>query len=417
MPTDTEMHERVPERVRWRLTGTLFGGVALGGTAFLAAGTVAAIVAVQLTGSPSLAGLPSAVAIAGTALGAMLLSVVMRVRGRRPGLALGYALGALGAGVAGAGALRGSFAALLVGSALMGSGNSANQLARYAATDVHPEERRGRVLGWVLWAATIGAVAGPTLGTLVAEWVGALGGAYGVAVVAFALAAGSSLALLRPDPATLAGGSAPGVHPAAEAVGRPSVDGARVRVAVVGLATSQCVMVLLMTMAPVHLDQHGVAVAAVGWVMSSHVLGMYALTPLAGIMVDRLGAPRVLVIGLVVLAASGLAGAAAGGGALAMAGAMFLLGLGWSCGFVASSGMLAGGGSYAHRARLQGRSDTLVFATAAVASLVSGPLLGAIGYAGLCLVGSVLVLPAALVVGRGVIARRPGLESVAPSVR
>ena len=286
---------------------------------------------------------------------------------------------------------------LLFGSALMGVGNSANQLARYAATDAHPVERRGLVLGWVLWASTIGAIAGPMLGTAVADATSALGGAYAVGVGCYALAAAGSFMLLRPDPAAIASESGRSAPPEASD-GSDESGSARARVAVLGLVTSQSVMLLLMTMAPVYLSQLGAPVSAIGWVMSSHVLGMYSLTPVAGGLVDRYGAYRVLGIGLALLVAAGLAGAMADG-ALALAGAMFLLG--WSCGFVASSGLLAVGDSYAERAKRQGRADGLVFAAATLASLASGPLLGAIGYAGLCLTGTALVAPAAVAVARG----------------
>lgn len=404
----------VPETVRWRLTWTLFGGVALGGTAYLAAFTVAAIVAAELTDSPSLAGLPAAIAIAGGALGAMVLSGVMRAWGRRPGLVLGYLTGVVGAAMAGAGALLGSFTALLAGSVLIGVGNSANQLARYAATDAHPVGHRGRVLGWVVWAVTIGAVAGPALGTDVAARAGALGSAYFVSVVAYALAATGCFTLLRPDPASLAT-KFPDLVRVVPDAGSGRIEGDRVTIAVVGLVTSQCVMVLLMTMAPVHLRQHGVAVSSIGWVMSSHVLGMYALTPLFGALVDRFGGRRVLALGLALLAASGLMGTmAAAHGAAALAGAMFVLGIGWSCGFVAASGLLATHGSYAERARMQGRADSIVYAVAAVASVLSGPLLGAIGYGRLCLIGAVLVVPAALMLARGKGSRAWGWNATGP---
>jgi MFS family permease len=55
------------------------------------------------------------------------------------------------------------FLLLLVGALLFGFATAANLQARYAATDLATPERRGRALALVVWATTVGAVAGPNL--------------------------------------------------------------------------------------------------------------------------------------------------------------------------------------------------------------------------------------------------------------
>jgi MFS family permease len=386
----------VAARVRRRLTGSIFGSVALGATALLAALTVAPLVALELTGAPTLTGLPAALGVVGTALGATIVSRVMARRGaRRPGLVLGYTIAAAGALVAAVATLLESFPLLLGAMIALGCGNSASGLARYAAADPYPPGRRSAVIGWILWAATIGAVAGPMLGTMAARPLTRVGlpplaGGFLVAFAGFVLGAVAFLVLLRPDPASL--GEAPDAAPSGEVAAGATASvttTSQLRLALGGVVVSHSVMVLIMTMTPVHLRHHGVALGAIGAVMSSHVLGMYALTPVAGHLAQRAGNVPILKTGLILLALAGLGAALAPAGSAAAFGAvLFLLGLGWSCGFVAASGVLAQGADAAERARRQGRADTIVYAAAAATSLGSGVIVAAFGYAALALLGS-----------------------------
>jgi len=87
-----------------------------------------------------------------------------------------------------------------------------------------------------------------------------------------------------------------------------------------------------------------------------------------------------------------------GGAALALP--LFLLGVGWNLGFVAGSSLLASEAPLGDRARLQGASDALVWATAAAASFVSGYVVLATSYAALAVAGTGLavVLAAAVAI-------------------
>src|SRR5688572_8650758 len=350
--------------------------------------------------------MPGAVGVLGTALGATIVSRVMARRGaRRPGLVLGYAIAAVGSLIGAAATFLASFPLLLAAMVAIGSGNRARNLARYAAADPYPEARRSAVIGWVIWAATIGAVIGPVLGTNAARPLTRLGlaplaGGFLVAFVCFCIGAAVFALLLRPDPTSLSDTSessaARTVAPSAASAGAAS---SRMRLALGGMVVSHSVMVLTMTMSPVHLRHHGVTLGAIGAVMSSHVLGMYALTPVAGYLAQRFGNAVILATGLVLLALAGVAAALApNGNAAALGGALFLLGLGWSCGFVAASGELAQGVGRAERARRQGTADTIVFTAAAAASLSSGVIVSAIGYPALALLGSGVAVIAAGVV-------------------
>jgi MFS family permease len=405
------------DALRRRTVRTLVLGVALGSTGHIAAVTIATVVASDISGSRSVAGAPAAAVVLGAALGATVLAWLMTRRGRRIGLATGYAVGVIGAVVAVAAIVARELPLLLAGSMLIGFGNSSNQLSRYAAADLYPAARRASSIGTVVWAATIGAVVGPNLvepSGAVAAAVGLprLAGPYLVPIVLVGLAALASFVLLRPDPYALAdeGSRAragdPPAAPLAQVLRRPSVVAA-----IIALVAGQFVMVLIMTMTPLHMTDHGHDLAAVGIVISAHVLGMFALAPVSGRLTDRFGCLRVIAVGEVILLAAALLSAVApSDDQLLLLVALFLLGFGWNLGFVAGSAMLSGGVSLAERTRVQGVTDALIWSTAAIASLGSGALVGAWGYAALGILGAVIVgaVAAALLLHhRGVVERVP----------
>jgi MFS family permease len=387
-------------RARW----SLIGGVALGSTGHIAAVTVATIVAKDMLGSATLAGAPGATVVGGAALGSLLLSSLMVRRGRRAGLVAGYSVGVAGALVATAAVLTGSFALLLVGTLLIGFGNSSNQLSRYTAADLVPAARRASAIGAVVWGATIGSVAGPWLVPVssdIAEGIGLppLVGPYLVPVLFVSIAAILSFALLRPDPYEIADESAPRAREAQPTGGAAAITTTLRRpgvlAAVVALIVGQFVMVLIMTITPLHMTQHGHGLGAVGAVLSAHTLGMYALSPLAGRLTERFGPARTIFLGAAVLVVSSiLAAAAPPTGDVPLLVALFLLGLGWSFGYVAGSTMLSEHLEIHERTRIQGVADALIWSTSAAASLGSGLIMAFAGYAALGILGAgLMILP------------------------
>jgi MFS family permease len=409
------------DALRRRTVGVLFAGVALGSTGHIAAITVTSIVALELGGDRTLAGMPAAFVVFGAAVGATILGWVMGRWGRRPGLAGGYLVGVIGALVAVAGIVVVSFPLLLAGCLAIGFGNSSNQLSRYAAADMYPSRRRASAIGLVVWGATVGAVIGPNLVGISGDVAITLGlprlsGPYLVPLVLVGIAAMLSFALLRPDPLDLADRPADGGHaplPPARlgaVLRRPTVA-----LAVMALIAGQFVMVLIMTMTPLHMTDNGHNLAAVGVVISAHVFGMYALAPISGRLTDRFGSLPIIFGGLAMILGSALLSAvAAPAEQLVLLIALFLLGWGWNLGFVAGSSMLTSAVSSTERARIQGVSDSLIWSTSAIASLGSGVLLGAWGFAALGIIGSVIVgvVGAAVLLGRGAV--RPSVVPAAP---
>jgi MFS family permease len=391
---------------RVRTGRILFGGAAVGATGFFAGLAVAPLAAEELTGAVRWSGLPGAMGIVGTAVGAAIVGGLLRRLGRRSGLTVGYVLGVAGAALAVTALQAGSFPLLLLGAGLFGMGNAANQLTRYVVAELHDQQHRGRALGWIVWAGTIGGVIGPSLLAptgRAAEAAGQpeLAGPYAVGVVAMVLVAIAYQVLLRPDPGTLAV-----VDPPDEVTEGGTVTGSPwrlpvVHVAITVMVTGQVVMVWLMSMTPVHIRGSGGDLSRVGLILSAHVFGMYGLAPVAGWMEDRFGSLRTIAIALGTLATSAVLAAMAPAGGLLMGVALLLLGVGWSFGFVAGSTLLARAIPAAVRTRVQGRVESIVWLTSASASLGAGLLLDVVGFVGLCLLAlAVLVLPTVFVVRR-----------------
>ena len=144
-------------------------------------------------------------------------------------------------------------------------------------------------------------------------------------------------------------------------------------VAIVALIAGQVVMVLIMTMTPLHMADHGHDLAAVGIVISGHTFGMYALSPISGRLTDRFGSVPVILAGLAILAvAVVLAAVAPPDGGVLLFVALFLLGLRLEPRLRRRVRAADHGLTLAERTRLQGLTDALIWSSAAAASLGSG---------------------------------------------
>jgi MFS family permease len=388
---------------RTRLLYVLFASQSLFAAGQIAVFTLTAIVSTRLSGTESTAGLPSSALTFSQALTAFPLAMLAGRFGRRAGLTLGYICGALG-GLMGVLAItQGIFPLLLLSAALMGIGRAGSDMGRFAAGEMFPASERGRMIGRLVFASTLGAIGGPLLagpsGRLMESfglhrdtgvWVGML--------VFSALAALITFVLLRPDPmqlgrtlymaeeATPDGKLKAPARPLGQLLKLPSVQ-----LAILAMLVSQTVMVVLMVMTPLHMDHHHHSRDAISMVIAAHTLGMFGLSALTGYLIDRFGRIPMLVMGGLTLIASALL-APVSNGEFMLALALFLLGLGWNFGYVAGSSLLADSLQGAERTRVQGLNDSLVFLVAGFGSLSSGPLYAAGGYFAVSMGGLVLTL-------------------------
>lgn len=406
--------------LRRRTSGVLIVSQILGGLGVPIGIALAPVLATEVSGTEALSGLAPTASVAGTALLSMPLAALMTSRGRRPGLVLAYLVGALGAGLVVLAAVIDNFPLLLLGMAGFGAGSSANLQARFAAADLAEPDRRGRAISTVVWATTVGAVLGPNIAapasrgfadTAIPETAGPFLWAAGIFLLAGVVVA----ILLRPDPLLTARVLAPQEQQSAEGrslrAGLAAVAASpRARLALVTVAVSHTAMVSIMVMTPVDLGHHGADLELIGLVISGHIAGMYAFSPVMGWLSDRVG--RLAVIGLAVglLSCAALLAGTAGPSHAQTAAGLFVLGLGWSAGLVSGSALLTDSVPQPARAAVQGLSDLTMNTAAGIGGVAAGVVVSQASYGWLNVLGAALLLPMAalaLLTAR----RRPAVEA------
>jgi MFS family permease len=394
----------IQRRTVWMLMAAqVIGGIGIG-----AGASLGALLAEAVTGSEATAGLARTCSTLGAAVVALPLALLASRRGRRIALGLGWALAAVGAVLLVASAATMNVPLLIIGMLLFGAGTATNLQSRFAATDLAEPRHRARALSVVVWSTTIGSVLGPNLagpGRAVASWFGVTATAGGFVISAMVLAAGA-LAMwvfLRPDPlltaqhhARLAGSPHARPQRSLSVTARAIAASPLTRFAFVTVVLGHTVMAAVMTMTPVHMADHGASLELIGMTISVHVLGMYAFSPVVGMISDRIGRVPAILIGQCVFVASAVIAGLSGSSTVLVTAGLFLLGLGWSFALVAGSTLLGESVDEAIRPTVQGTADMAMNMLAAVAAGVSGVIQSSIGFGGLNAVAGVLTIPVLL---------------------
>jgi hypothetical protein len=335
--------------------------------------TVAGLAGQSLAPNPCLATLPISAMVAGSMLAATPLSALMARAGRRAGFGGGGGAGGGGAALGAAGLYAQSFALFMLGALLTGAYMSAQGFYRFAAADTASEAFRPKAISWVMAGGLFSAILGPQLVKLTAEATAVpfLLTYLGI-VVLNALGSVLFLALDIPRPAAAVAG-APAGRSRLALLAEP-----RIAVAVICATVAYALMNLVMTSSPIAVVGCGFTTANAADVVTAHVLAMFAPSFFTGHVIARLGAERVVAIGLVLLAAAG--GVALAGVQLAnFFGALVLLGVGWNFGFIGATTMLTAAHRPEERGRMQGLNDAVVFGGVTFASLASGGLMNCAG--------------------------------------
>jgi MFS family permease len=443
----------------------VLAGVGTGATV-----SIGSLLAVDLSGSSVWAGSVATVMTLGAALAALPLAALADRRGRRAGQVTGLAAAFAGAVFIVLSVVSGVFILLVLGAAGIGVGAAASLQARFAAVDLADEEHRGRALSTVVWAVTVGAVAGPNIiqpGAAVGQALGLppIAGPFVISGAGLLLACVLLFAGLRPDPLLLArelaathegsherdasgpgmaqvrtGQPMPRLSTPAQAKqdqakpGQPKVSGALIRglraaresksaiLALAAVVGAHAVMVGVMSMTPLHLQEllagagashaghtaSGEVLVIIGFTISLHIAGMFALSPVFGWLTDKAGRTETIILGFSLLMAAVAVAGFGQGSTTAVAVGLVLLGLGWSAATISGSTLLAESVRQEERVVVQGVSDMLMGAAGAVGGAFSGVILSGTGYLGLNMAAAVVgaaVLAAAVVT---LLARRVG---------
>ena len=376
----------------------IFGG------AGLAAGiTVGALLARDMLGTDSYAGLPVFLFTLGSAGAALIVGRLSQRFGRRTGLAAGFIAGGIGSfGVVFA-AIWGNVFLLFLSLLIYGAGTATNLQARYAGTDLATAKQRGTAISVAMVATTFGAFAGPNLVGVMGEFaesigVPALAGPFILAGAAFVLAGIVLFALLRPDPLVISRllserRELDQTQAAEDEASLPAINSRGVFLGATVMVITQIVMVAIMTMTPVHMGHHGHSLNAIGMVIGIHVAAMYLPSLVTGVLVDKVGRVAMVVAAGVTLLAAGLVAAFSPGDSLAvLIVALSLLGLGWNFGLISGTALIVDSTKPKARAKTQGTVDVLIALAGATGGGMSGLVVAGTSFAFLSLAGGVLSL-------------------------
>jgi MFS family permease len=362
------------------------------------AGTVAAgsLLVSSISNSETLAGLAGSTAVLGAAAMAIPLSKLTQRGGRRLGLSVGYTVGLIGAAFAIFGGSQRILIAMLFGTFLVGAASASGYQARFAATDLAEDSHRSRQLSYVVWGSTVGAVTGPNLmgpsGAL-AESLGlpTLVGPYILALITLGMGALVIWLFLKPDPYLTAANLRPQSEEKHELLSaRKTLELIRQNptalFAIAAIAFGHVAMVSVMVMTPIHMAHVDVTLTVIGLVISIHIVGMYAFSPIVGSLSDRLGRRWVIQLGVIILLAACLvSGLADPHNSIQLGFGLFLLGLGWSCTLIAGSALLSEAVETELRPSSQGASDLLMNLMGAGGGAMAGVIIGTLGFGWLCL--------------------------------
>lgn len=391
-----------------RLIGTIFVSQSLLSAAQIAIFTLLTIMAAEISGQDSLAGIPATITTLSVAVASVPISLIMAKFGRRIGLTLSYAVSILGAVLGVIAIIQGLFWLLVVSASAIGLGRAGANQSRFIAGDLFYENERGRMIGLIVFAGTMGAIFGPLLvtpGTWLSNYfqIDSNTGPWVIAIIFYTLATLFTFILLRPEPMKIAeiidadekkrkkkkfpdGADNDAGRSIRELLSLP-----RVQLAVISMLLSQVVMVTLMVMTPLHMSHNGHSAGNVGIVISAHTMGMFGFSWLTGYLIDRFGRVPMMVAAAITLIASAIV-APLGTSMPFLVTGLFLLGLGWNFGYVAGSSLLSDALEGAEKSRMQGANDMMVAAAAALGSFSSGPLFATGGYATIAALGIVIAV-------------------------
>jgi MFS family permease len=375
----------------------IFGG------AGLAAGiTVGALLAQQMLGTDSYAGVPSALFTLGSAGAALIIGRLSQRFGRRTGLATGFIVGGLGAIGVVVAAIVNSIILLFASLLIYGAGTATNLQARYAGTDLANEKQRATAISVTMVMTTFGAVAGPNLVNVMGKFatfisVPSLAGPFILSATAFILAGIVLFIMLRPDPLDIANRIAAykeqnGYDNDSYMVNQKN-NKRGLAVGATVMVLTQIVMVAIMTMTPVHMKHHGHGLGEVGIVIGFHIGSMYLPSLVTGVLVDKIGRTAMSIVsGITLLLAGLLAALAPSDSMVLLVIALSLLGLGWNFGLISGTAQIVDSTEPSSRAKVQGTLDVFIALAGASGGVLSGMVMASTSYAVLSLVGGLLSL-------------------------
>jgi MFS family permease len=312
-----------------------------------------------------LATLPVTCWVLGGAIGTMPASLHMKRVGRQRGLTAGTLWGIVGALICAGAIWLQSFWLLCFGTLVFGAYNAYGQYYRFAAADVAPGNFKATAISLVLAGGLVGGIVGPTtsrwtIGLLSPKFMAAY-----LVLIGFAVATMLLLRFIRIPAPSAAEQTATG-RPLREIVAQPKFI-----VAVLSGAIGYGVMNFLMTSTPIAMQVCGHPYSDAAFVISSHIIGMFAPSFITGPLIKRVGVLPVMFAGVLFnLAAIGIA--LSGIAVPHFWFSLVLLGVGWNFLYIGGTTLLTETYRPEERARAQGTNEQAIFIMMAISSFTSG---------------------------------------------
>lgn len=334
------------------------------------------IIGSELAPLPQIATLPVSLTVVGLALTAIPAALIMERIGRRNAFIASALLAAVAALAVAWAVVQASFWLLCAATLVLGANLAFQQQQRFAAAESVPPGQVSQAVSMVMIGTLVAAAIGPQIALALKDLVPGheyAGSFIGVAVLC--IAAAITLAGYSPPPAHAQTADAGDARPLPEVVRQPMY-----LIAVGAAVVSYAVMSFIMTATPISMhvhDHHSDADTA--WVIQSHLLAMYGPSLVSGRLIGRIGARAGMTAGALLMLAC-VAIASSGHDLMHYWWGLVLLGIGWNLLFVAGTALLTTTYRPAERFRAQAVNEFSVFGTQALASLLAGPAIHALGW-------------------------------------
>lgn len=351
-------------------------------TATISLVTLGGLIGASLTDNKAIVTLPLSLTIVAGAIATVPATILMRRIGRRRGFMLASCLAAAGMLVAFVALRESSFVMFCVATMMVGINLAFTQQYRFAAAESVPSRYVPRAISLVLLGPIAGAMLGKEIATRGHDWVAGIPYAGTMAALAVLFVLQAMLFLLLKEPAAHAGhGVQPTERPLRTVVRQPVY-----LTAVFGGVVAYGIMTLIMTATPLSMHiNDGYSIEATSSVIRAHVLAMYVPSLFSGILIERVGVTRLMMVGAIGLIATSVIGLQ-GHSLLHYWWALVILGVGWNFLYVGGTTLLTYTYSIAERFRAQAVNEFLVFGMSATTSLLAGTVMFYFGWTTLMLV-------------------------------
>ncbi len=354
---------------------------------FIAAITVTALAAREVSDNPLFVGFPNALGVGGGVLGTQIYYFLSKKYSRYVSLSITFFVGGLGGLISLYSLIIDSFSLLLVGAFVLGIGHSATLQTRYAASFVSSKKFKATSLALAVWFSVFGSVFGPRLVSSYSNFFYNLYGSdliVGYVIAMFGMSiAGLAITTLTSKTSLLRQAQLKDLN-----ISNDSTRYKDGNLLSLLLVLNHFVMVVVMSATPLHVKDIGETVQLVGVIISYHTLGMFLLSPILGKLVDKYGFRNFTFIGSGILLIS-CSLTFFNSSPIYLKIGLYLLGLGWNFNYVALSDAISKF-TIKYQTPLNIKSDSLVFVGSFIAHSTLGISYLVIGYSGLSLVGIIV---------------------------